>query len=168
MQKDLRHRNGEAWQRRLPRNFPGRHLLMSARPPSTPHAPSSTPHPSCCSCVGSLVLHDFRNRLLVLSIRIVECVEQRLQKGTAAARSLSRRCGPGRGDGSCFCAAPATPVGGRRSRGTRRLLRSAARQMLAQDKKLIRVRCFSPSKIPWLLDVSPCRARREQRADCPS
>ena len=25
--------------------------------------PSSTPHPSCCSCVGSLVLHDFRNRL---------------------------------------------------------------------------------------------------------
>ena len=30
---------------------------------STPHAPSSTPHPSCCSCVGSLVLHDFRNRL---------------------------------------------------------------------------------------------------------
>jgi hypothetical protein len=30
---------------------------------STPHAPSSTPHPSCCSCVGSLVLHNFRNRL---------------------------------------------------------------------------------------------------------
>jgi hypothetical protein len=24
---------------------------------------SSTPHPSCCSCVGSLALHDFRNRL---------------------------------------------------------------------------------------------------------
>jgi hypothetical protein len=36
----------------------------TSRPPSTPHAPSSTPHPSCCSCVGSLVLHDFRNRLL--------------------------------------------------------------------------------------------------------
>jgi hypothetical protein len=32
--------------------------------PSAPHAPSSTPHPSCCSCVGSLMLHDFRNRLL--------------------------------------------------------------------------------------------------------
>jgi hypothetical protein len=31
---------------------------------STQHAPSSTPHPSCCSRVGSLVLHDFRNRLL--------------------------------------------------------------------------------------------------------
>ena len=28
-------------------------------------APSSMPHPSCCSCVGSLVLHDFRNLLLV-------------------------------------------------------------------------------------------------------
>jgi putative transposase len=27
---------------------------------SAPHAPSSTPHPSCCSCVGSLLLHDFR------------------------------------------------------------------------------------------------------------
>jgi transposase len=36
----------------------------TSKPPSTPHAPSSTPHPSCCSCVGSLVLHDFRNRLL--------------------------------------------------------------------------------------------------------
>jgi transposase len=24
---------------------------------------SSTPHPSCCSSVGSLALHDFRNRL---------------------------------------------------------------------------------------------------------
>jgi hypothetical protein len=35
----------------------------TSRPPSTPHAPSSTPHPSCCSCDGSLVLHDFRNRL---------------------------------------------------------------------------------------------------------
>jgi hypothetical protein len=35
----------------------------TSRPPSTPHAPSSTPHPSCCSRVGSLVLHDFRNRL---------------------------------------------------------------------------------------------------------
>ena len=67
MQKDLRHRNGEAWQRRLPRNFPGRHLLMSARPLSTQHAPSSTPHPLCCSCVGSLVLHDIRNQLLVVA-----------------------------------------------------------------------------------------------------
>ena len=37
----------------------------TSRLPSTPHAPSSTPHPSCCLCVGSLVLHDFRNRLLV-------------------------------------------------------------------------------------------------------
>jgi transposase len=27
-------------------------------------APSSTQHLSCCSCVGSLVLHDFRDRLL--------------------------------------------------------------------------------------------------------
>jgi hypothetical protein len=35
----------------------------TSRPPSTPRAPSSTPHPSCCSCVGSLALHDFRNRL---------------------------------------------------------------------------------------------------------
>ena len=35
----------------------------TSRPLSTPHAPSSTPHPSCCSCVGSLVVHDFRNRL---------------------------------------------------------------------------------------------------------
>ena len=35
-----------------------------SRPPSTPHAPSSTPHPSCCSCDGLLVLHDFRNQLL--------------------------------------------------------------------------------------------------------
>ncbi len=34
----------------------------TSRRPSTPHAPSFTPHPSCCSCVGSLVLHDFRNR----------------------------------------------------------------------------------------------------------
>jgi transposase len=33
----------------------------TSRQPSTPHAPSSTPHPSCCSCGGSLVLHDFRN-----------------------------------------------------------------------------------------------------------
>jgi hypothetical protein len=31
---------------------------------SSPHAPSSTQHLSCCSCVGSLVLHDFRDRLL--------------------------------------------------------------------------------------------------------
>ena len=36
----------------------------TSRPPSTPHAPSSTPHPSCCSCDGSLALHDFRNRTL--------------------------------------------------------------------------------------------------------
>ena len=34
----------------------------TSRPPSTLHAPSSTPLPSCCSCVGSVVLHDFRNR----------------------------------------------------------------------------------------------------------
>ena len=34
----------------------------TSRPPSTPHAHSCTP-PSCCPCVGSLVLHDFRNRL---------------------------------------------------------------------------------------------------------
>jgi transposase len=37
----------------------------TSRPPSTLHAPSFTPHPSCCSCVGSLVLNDFRNWLLV-------------------------------------------------------------------------------------------------------
>jgi hypothetical protein len=37
----------------------------TSRPPSAPHAPSSTPHPSCCSCDGSLALHDFRNRLSV-------------------------------------------------------------------------------------------------------
>src|SRR5262249_11762983 len=37
----------------------------TSRLPSTPHAPSSTPHPSCCSCVGSLESHDFRNRLSV-------------------------------------------------------------------------------------------------------
>ena len=36
----------------------------TSRLPSTPPALSSTPHPSCCSCVGSLVLHDFRNRQL--------------------------------------------------------------------------------------------------------
>jgi hypothetical protein len=30
----------------------------TSRPPSGSHA---TPHPSCCSCVGSLVLYDFRN-----------------------------------------------------------------------------------------------------------
>ena len=36
----------------------------TSRPQSTLHAPSSTPHPSCCSCAESLVLHDFRNRLL--------------------------------------------------------------------------------------------------------
>jgi hypothetical protein len=35
------------------------------------HAPSSTPHPSCCSCVGSLVLHDFRNRLLEAVSKLV-------------------------------------------------------------------------------------------------
>jgi hypothetical protein len=35
----------------------------TSKPPSAPHAPSSTPHPSCCSFVGSLMLHDFRNRL---------------------------------------------------------------------------------------------------------
>ena len=35
----------------------------TSRPPSTPHAPSSTPHPSCCSCAGLLALHDFRNQL---------------------------------------------------------------------------------------------------------
>ena len=32
--------------------------------PSTPHAPSSMRLPSCSSCGGSRVLHDFRNRLL--------------------------------------------------------------------------------------------------------
>jgi transposase len=41
----------------------------TSRPPSTPHAPSSTPHPLCCSCVGSLVLRDFRNRLLCAAFR---------------------------------------------------------------------------------------------------
>jgi hypothetical protein len=35
----------------------------TSRPPSTLHAPFFTPHPSCCSCVGSLVLDDFRNWL---------------------------------------------------------------------------------------------------------
>jgi transposase len=35
----------------------------TSRLPSTPHAPSSTPHPSCYSFGGSLVLRDFRNRL---------------------------------------------------------------------------------------------------------
>ena len=34
----------------------------TSRPPSTPHAPFFMPHPLCCSCVGSLVIHDFRNR----------------------------------------------------------------------------------------------------------
>jgi transposase len=37
----------------------------TSRPPSTRHAPSSTPHPLCYSCVGLPVLHDFRNRLSV-------------------------------------------------------------------------------------------------------
>ena len=41
-----------------------RRLAKDFEASSTPHALSSTPHPSCCSCVGSLVLHDFRNRLL--------------------------------------------------------------------------------------------------------
>ena len=36
----------------------------TGRPPSTPHAPSSTPLPSCSSRVESRGLHDFRNRLL--------------------------------------------------------------------------------------------------------
>ena len=31
----------------------------TSRLPSTPHVPSSTPHPSCCSCDGSLVLMTF-------------------------------------------------------------------------------------------------------------
>jgi transposase len=35
----------------------------TSRPPSTPHAPSSTPHPSCCSCVASHDQHEFPNRL---------------------------------------------------------------------------------------------------------
>jgi transposase len=35
----------------------------TSKPPSAPHAPSSTPRQSCCSCVGSPMLHDFRNRL---------------------------------------------------------------------------------------------------------
>jgi transposase len=39
----------------------------TSRPPSIPRAPSSTRHPSCCSSAGSLVLHDFRNRLLGVS-----------------------------------------------------------------------------------------------------
>jgi hypothetical protein len=38
-------------------------LQRTSRPPSTQHAPSSMPHPLCCSRVGSLVLRDFRNRL---------------------------------------------------------------------------------------------------------
>jgi transposase len=50
------------------RFFPGSGVIedwqKTSRLPSTLHAPSSTPHPSCCSCVGSLALHDFRNRLL--------------------------------------------------------------------------------------------------------
>ena len=33
-----------------------RRLAKDFDAPSTPHAPSSTPHPSCCSCVGSLLL----------------------------------------------------------------------------------------------------------------
>jgi hypothetical protein len=40
-----------------------RRLARTSRPPSTPHAPFSTPHPSWCSYVGLLALHDFRNRL---------------------------------------------------------------------------------------------------------
>jgi hypothetical protein len=39
----------------------------TSKPPSAPHAPSSTPRQSCCSCVGSPMLHDFRNRLLGLN-----------------------------------------------------------------------------------------------------
>jgi hypothetical protein len=35
----------------------------TSKPPSSRHAPSSTLLLSCCSCVGSLALHDFRNRL---------------------------------------------------------------------------------------------------------
>jgi transposase len=35
----------------------------TSKPPSAPHAPSSTPHPSCCLRVVLLMLHDFRNRL---------------------------------------------------------------------------------------------------------
>ena len=42
--------------RRLAKDFEA--TIDSARP-------SSTPHPSCCSCVGSLVLHDFQNRTKV-------------------------------------------------------------------------------------------------------
>jgi putative transposase len=41
-----------------------RRLAKDSRPLSTPHAPSSTSHPSRCSSVESLVLHDFRNRPL--------------------------------------------------------------------------------------------------------
>jgi len=40
-----------------------RRLAKTSRPPSTQSVPSSTPHLSCCSCVGSLALRDFRNRL---------------------------------------------------------------------------------------------------------
>jgi hypothetical protein len=38
--------------------------LKTSKPPSTLRALSSTPLLSCSSCVGSRVLHDFRNRLL--------------------------------------------------------------------------------------------------------
>ena len=51
----------------------------TSKPPSTPHAPSSTPHPSCCSCVGSLVLHDFRNQLLDLARALGLLLAQRIR-----------------------------------------------------------------------------------------
>jgi len=40
----------------------------TSRPPSPPHAPSSTPPPSCSSSAASRGLHDFRNRLLAFPV----------------------------------------------------------------------------------------------------
>ena len=51
------------------------------RPPSTQRAPSSTPPPSCSSCVVSLVLHDFRNRLLVAFLTVPLYIMLRQQWG---------------------------------------------------------------------------------------
>ena len=40
--------------------------LRTSKPPSTPHAPSSTPRPLCSSRVALHALHDFRNQLLTV------------------------------------------------------------------------------------------------------
>ena len=52
---------------RLAKMWPGSAAIgdwqKTSKLPSTPHAPSSMRLPSCSSCGGSRVLHDFRNRL---------------------------------------------------------------------------------------------------------